>query len=377
MNDRVLFVDDDEKILSFAERSLGRRFDCITARSGEEALRMLTEQGPIAVMVTDDNMPGMKGTQLLAGARKASPDTTRIMLTGYAEQSIAVDAVNEGAVFRFLNKPIRLKTLMDVVDLGVRQYRLVTAERELLDRTLRETVRTLADMLAIARPEQYGRAARLRRILGLLKTHLPPIAEWELATAAALAQIGCVGGYDEDHEARLAADIEAGAVHIAGIPRLEAIAGGIRYQRKNFDGSGYPEDGISGRKIPLLGRVLRLAIEWDRLESAGMPAAETAASLRAAPGLVDPDLLEKLAESANTGSQLPNQRMRIDALSDRAVLAEDLRTDDGEIVVCRGHRVDALLRRRLRALMDNGALSGGRCILVESAEDKGPLPAAG
>ena len=367
MNDTVLFVDDDEKILRFAERSLGRRYDCVTARSGEEALQMLTERERVAVIVTDDNMPGMKGTQLLARARKVSPDTTRIMLTGYAEQSIAVDAVNEGAVFRFLNKPIRLKTLIDVVDLGVRQYQLVTAERE-----------PLADLLAMARPEQYGRAARLRRILGLLTPHLPPIAGWELATAAALAQIGCVGGNDEQDERRLAADTEAGAVQISRIPRLESVAGGIRYQLKNFDGSGYPEDGISGRKIPLLGRVLRLAIEWDRLENTGMPATEVAAWLRAAPGLVDPDLLEKLAESAADESRLPSRQVRIDRLVEGAVLAEDLWTDDGDTVVCcRGHRVDALLRRRLQALVEAGEVSGSNAVLVQWPDDASPLPAAG
>lgn len=353
MNDRVLFVDDDEKILRFAERSLGRKFQCVTARSADEALRILQNEEPVAVIVSDENMPGTRGTRLLAETRRISPDTTRIMLTGYADQSIAVDAVNEGAVFRFLNKPVRMKTLIDVVELGMRQYRLVTAERELLDRTLRETARTLSDLLALVRPAVFGRAARLRRLVRLLGPHLPRIADWELEMAVALAQTGLLDASPQVEWRRLAQNSEAGALVISRIPRLESIAGGIRYQYKNFDGSGYPEDGIDGRKIPLLGRVLRLINEWDGLQAEGGEPDEIAQRLREAPGRVDPDLLEYLAEALQA-ERPSTTRVPTDQLPDDVVLAEDIITDAGTLLACRGHRVDDLLRQRLKVAAESG-----------------------
>lgn len=386
MTERVLVVDDDVNILNFAKRALGRYFECVTADSAAGALEILRQEEPVAVIVSDDNMPGIRGTQLLAEARKISPDTTRIMLTGYADQQIAVDAVNEGAVFRFLNKPIRLKTLTEVVELGVRQYQLVTAERQLLNHTLRGTVRTLSDLLGLTSPELYGRTARLRRLVGLLAPQLSHVAGWELETAVALARIGHAcsqSGIDDDTDLedpavrRLAEDTEAAAVVISRIPRLESIAGGIRYQFKNFDGSGFPGDGLSGKKIPLLGRVLRLASKWDDLEVGGHGARAVAERLRSTPGIVDPDLLEQLAAAMEAEETATVRCVTLDELADDAILADDIESAQGTLLVARGHQVDELLRRRLRALEEAGIIGASIRVCASGPVDEPVLRGTG
>jgi len=105
MPNKVLLVDDETNVLQAYTRVLRRRFDLEVAQGGAEALESLARSGPFAVIVSDMRMPGMDGVELLAQVRERFPDTTRIMLTGNADQATAMAAVNLGAIFRFLTKP--------------------------------------------------------------------------------------------------------------------------------------------------------------------------------------------------------------------------------------------------------------------------------
>src|SRR5271165_7207816 len=105
MAEKMLLVDDDSNILDGYRRSLSREFLMETALGGQQALKLVAENGPFAVVVSDMRMPEMDGIQLLSKIKAQSPDTIRIMLTGNADMDTAIDAINEGAIFRFLNKP--------------------------------------------------------------------------------------------------------------------------------------------------------------------------------------------------------------------------------------------------------------------------------
>jgi CheY-like chemotaxis protein len=156
MNERVLCVDDDPNVLAGYQRGLRKQWHLETASSGQAALGLLETQGPYAVIVADMQMPGMNGVELLTRARTLAPDTVRIMLTGNADQKTAVEAVNEGHVFRFLNKPCSAEMLALVLDAAVRQYRLVVAERELLEKTLSGSVKILTEILSLQDPRTFG-----------------------------------------------------------------------------------------------------------------------------------------------------------------------------------------------------------------------------
>ena len=90
MNNRILFVDDDPNLLAALSRSLRKLFTFDTALSGAEALQKLDRDGPYAVVVADQTMPGMSGVELLETVRELAPDTVRLMLTGNADQKSAV-----------------------------------------------------------------------------------------------------------------------------------------------------------------------------------------------------------------------------------------------------------------------------------------------
>src|SRR5271157_874708 len=105
MAERILLVDDDSNVLEGYLRTLSREFRLEIAHGGQEALKLATDNGPYAVVVSDMRMPGMDGIQLLSKIKALSPDTIRVMLTGNAEIETATNAINEGNIFRFLNKP--------------------------------------------------------------------------------------------------------------------------------------------------------------------------------------------------------------------------------------------------------------------------------
>src|SRR5580700_1781491 len=102
MADKVLFVDDESLVLESYRRMLYREFEVETALGGEQGLAILRERGPFSVVISDMRMPGMSGAQFLAKVRQASPDTVRMLLTGYTDLMAVVEAVNEGNIFRFL-----------------------------------------------------------------------------------------------------------------------------------------------------------------------------------------------------------------------------------------------------------------------------------
>ncbi len=128
---RVLFVDDEANLLAGLQRQFRRDFDLLTASSGAEGLEKISAAGPFAVVVSDYAMPGMNGVEFLRQAHERSPETVGIMLTGQSELEVAVDALREGRIFRFLRKPCPAELLRRTIVDALEQYRLITAEQRL------------------------------------------------------------------------------------------------------------------------------------------------------------------------------------------------------------------------------------------------------
>ncbi len=129
MKSKVLLVDDDAMVLAGLKRQLRNQFRIETALSGEEGLRKIEEDGPYAVIVSDYFMPGMNGIEFLCRAKKTDPDSMRMMLTGSADMSTAIKAVNEGSIFQFHPKPCPADTLGKAIQSGIDAYRKTTTDQ--------------------------------------------------------------------------------------------------------------------------------------------------------------------------------------------------------------------------------------------------------
>jgi sigma-B regulation protein RsbU (phosphoserine phosphatase) len=126
MKEKILLVDDEPKVLAAIKRQLRKEFRFETALSGEEALKVIDEKGPFAVVVSDYKMPGMNGIDFLCKVKTVDPATVRMMLTGSADMSTAIAAVNEGSIFQFHPKPCPADTLGKAIKSGIDKYRATT-----------------------------------------------------------------------------------------------------------------------------------------------------------------------------------------------------------------------------------------------------------
>ena len=137
MQNRVLFVDDDPKVLAGIRRQLRKRVPIETVDSGSAGLEAISDKGPFSVVVSDYCMPEMNGIEFLARVRQTAPETVRMLLTGSADLQAAIQAVNQGNIFRFLTKPCSPEQLMEALDSGIKQYRHTRRERKFNQRTRR------------------------------------------------------------------------------------------------------------------------------------------------------------------------------------------------------------------------------------------------
>lgn len=120
---KMLVVDDEPDNLDLLYRTFRRNFNVLKAESGIDALDVLQDQGEVAVIISDQRMPEMKGTEFLQKTVKEFPDTVRIILTGFTDVEDLVQAINDGQVYKYITKPWDPEKLKEVVDHAASSYR--------------------------------------------------------------------------------------------------------------------------------------------------------------------------------------------------------------------------------------------------------------
>jgi CheY-like chemotaxis protein len=131
---KILVVDDEPDNLDLLYRTFRRDFNVLKADSGVNALQLLEEEGEVAVIISDQRMPEMKGTEFLSRTLPQFPDTVRIILTGFTDIEDLVEAINAGQVFKYITKPWDSGELKDVVQRAAATYDLLKQRTEELRR---------------------------------------------------------------------------------------------------------------------------------------------------------------------------------------------------------------------------------------------------
>ena len=381
--EKILFVDDETQVLAAFERNLRRQFNVDTAHGGQTGLTAISERGPYAVIVSDMRMPGMDGVQFLATAKERAPDSVRMMLTGQADFESAAQVVNQGNIFRFLTKPCPPEVLVTALEDGLRQYGLIMAEKELLEKTLSGAIRVFSEILAMADPRSFDRSLALRELAGRLAKAMGIQGVWELNVAAMLSQLGNVtlpgaviakaraGQPLSNLEARLFTRVpELGYNLLSHIPRLESVARIIYYQNKRFDGHGFPDDEIKEEALPLGARILKVLTDLAQLMVDGTGLSEALASLSRRNGWYDPIVLAAARTCFLTSTDKAVASMRntisakVDELRLGQVLLANVETQDGTVLFTAGN----ILRQATLEKIRNYALLDGvkEPILVQS-----------
>ncbi|MBU1229766.1 MAG: response regulator [Proteobacteria bacterium] len=337
MNRKVLFVDDDVNLLESFRRQLHKKVNLITAEGPKAGIETAARQGPFAVVISDYSMPVMNGVDMLRVIRHGNPDTVRILLTGHADVEIAIQAVNEGNIFRLLTKPCPPETIEKVLLDAFRHYDLVTAERELLEKTLKGSVSVLCDLISLVKPDVFGRVSRiLPHLRGVSKRMADP-RPWETETAAMLSVVGFITLPDslirkvEKGQPLTDAELQQflghpafGARLVGKIPRMDGVAAIVAHQEKHYEGGGVPKEAAPGEAIPLGARILKAVVDFDILLANGMPKAEAITKMERRKGAYDPKVVAALAEVINEQARYAMQKVHLHALAPGMILAEDL-----------------------------------------------------
>jgi response regulator RpfG family c-di-GMP phosphodiesterase len=392
MTEKILLVDDDQNLLAACERNFHRKFTMETAAGAEAGLRKLAERGPFAVVISDRQMPGMDGIQFLSLVRERAPDTVRIMLTGNADLEGTIKVVNEGRIFRFLTKPCPLDVLGKMIEDGLAQFRLVTAEKELLNKTLSGSIKLLTDILSMMEPESFGRAQTMRDLIGSVTKKIHADNEWEIPLAAMLAPIGHVtippelliraraGDPLSKIEEKIVSQLpETAARLLANIPRLEGVARIVRYSHKNYDGTGTPPDAVKGEALPLGARLLKILNDLAQLQSRDFNRLGALNEMSTRLGWYDPALLDAVREYYGAGQAARDAArsslsISVNDLAAGMVLHSNIETKDGTLILRAGHHITEMTLEKIRNF---DRVSGLKEPLFVEGPELTPAPPAG
>jgi putative two-component system response regulator len=271
--DKILFLDDDQNVLNALRRLFVRDFDILMSTSGPDALDLL-RKNEVSVIVSDNLMPGMKGIEFLQQAKHIAPDSVRIMLTGYGDMQAAIDAINRGEVYKFIEKPWDNDELRATIVGSVDRYRVVRSLRMADEYSLYSIAQTieLKDHYTRGHCDRVARyAVAMAEAMGIdemLKENIRR-GSWlhdggKIGVPEAI--LNYPGPLNEEQMTVVKQHPGWGAdvIKLAHLP--EPIVNIALYHHEHFDGSGYPF-GLRGDVIPIEARIVNVADIFDALTS--------------------------------------------------------------------------------------------------------------
>lgn len=272
MKDSLLFIDDEPHILTAIERIFDEGDVRVLTASGALAGLELLAQEEIAVMVTDNMMPGINGLEVLRRAREISPDTVRIMLTGHADINTAIAAINDGEVFRFVMKPWDNTSFSGIVYDALQRYRIVKKLRNGNEAVML----SIAQTIELKDPYTRGHCDRVAKYALMISEELGlsnKVME-EIKHGSWLHDCGKIGVADNilnssdalnQEEYSMVKNHTLWGAEVARLARLsERVVNIILYHHEHYDGGGYPS-GLKGSDIPLEARIVCVADAFDAM----------------------------------------------------------------------------------------------------------------
>jgi response regulator RpfG family c-di-GMP phosphodiesterase len=405
----LLFVDDEPSILSSLKRLFRPHgYRIFTGESGAAGLEIL-EKEHIDLVISDMRMPGMDGAHFLEQARLRWPSTIRILLTGYADMESTIAAINQGQIYRYINKPWDDNEIVLIVREALERRRLehengrLNSVVEAQNKALLELNAGLEQKVAERTEElnkavKYVKSAHARLKTGFINTvqafsgltemrgknlsgharrvadharilarmlELPDAEQQNVLFAALLHDIGKIGLPDAllerpfnvlegDERAEVMRHPERGQQALMQIEQLKGAAELIRAHHELYDGSGYP-DHLAGLAIPLGARILCAANDYDALTS-GTLTREPMKPKDALSYLIeqrgkryDPVVIDKYVEilSEQLKNVIDEFPMRPALLKPGMVLSRDLPHRDGYMLLTKGYVIDPAIIAQL------------------------------
>ena len=358
-NTKILYVDDEENLLSsFNSMMRKENLKIFLLHDSTKIDELLEAEGPFAIVLSDQRMPVMDGVAVLERVVQKHPETIRILVTGYSEQTDTLRAINQGRISHYIAKPWDDTEVKKNIREFVTQYNLkyentflmneLTKKNadltELLEGTVAQTVHILSDMLGYVNLHATAQVGRIRKLGSAILDLVPNVSaeeRWEILRAFDLCNLGLLvlppwiqASLNKDGIAILDRFPVAQNHHLlaAGllkdIPRLGGVAKILQYAKKDFDGTGEPTgDAVRGKDIPLGARILHILFDLEKLTTENFKGREVMIKMLQYPSKYDVELIHHVlgdaAQKRKLGSEM---RLLISDLKDGMLTLQDILT---------------------------------------------------
>ena len=362
---QILCIDDDPDVLEGLTLTLRKLGDVHVANGGAEALALAEQLPALAVVICDMRMPLRNGAEVLSDFRRLHPDATRVLLTGYSDIDDAVAAINNGHIFRFLHKPCDSGPLNEAIGDAIAQHRLVTAEKVLLEQTVRGCVQILVEGLAINSPAAYGQCQRVCTLVKSLVKKGGGMPTWVPEVAIMMSGLGLVPldasvqekvlfgkPLDADEQERLIKSQQGVLEMLEKIPRIEQVRDLMRLLESSLLGQMESQPEMIQR-LDKLAKLIAMVRQYVRLEATGMRSSEAITQLKRA-AEVPEAWLDALGEDVSDDDNSHAVEMRMEVpmslLLGGMVLVQPIHNANGMLLAPSGHTVSDGFVRRLSEL---------------------------
>jgi response regulator RpfG family c-di-GMP phosphodiesterase len=365
-NPQILVVEDEGIVAAdIQDRLISLGYDVpATVASGEEAILKIPHLSPDLVLM-DIVLQGEKDGIEIAEEIRQRFEIPVVFLTAHADDS-TLKRAKVAEPFAYILKPFEEKELQTALEMALYKHkvereraRLVIDEKQRLTRTVEASIKTLTKVLSVADPSSYQFGQKVQEYMHRCTESLKLEQAEELEYAALLCRIGFVTvppilvqklrsgitlqAADKDVIIRIP---EAGRNLLAGYPSLESVGKIVYYQNKNFNGTGFPADGVGGVNIPFGARLLKILIDFVENEALENSKHRALEKMKGTPGQYDPKLLEDVTVAVSTGPKkgraIPLKDLAVDQ-----VLVEPIETNDGVLVLNAGNKVTPWMLKKL------------------------------
>ncbi len=364
-NRKVLYVDDETHLLSSFTSLMWREQLQIHTLSDSSLIEsVLDREGPFAVVISDQRMPGLDGVTTLNRVKERHPDTIRIMLTGYADFEDTRRAINEAGISRYINKPWDDDALKRIVHESILQYNLQAENKhltsqlaaqnkilqELLEGTVAQSVRLLTHLISYINPSASNQTERVRKLGKAALALINDISveeRWAITRALDLFNLGIAllpswiqvtlnkeGLHSLERFPAARAHNLVAAELLKNIPRFEEVARIIKYQNKDFNGAGEPvTEIITGKNLPLGSRLLHILIDLDNQSTEHFKGKEVLQSMLHYPKKYDVELIRLMLEGPSPQQTENEIQVTIPELQEGMIVLEDIVADNRQILL--------------------------------------------
>ncbi len=365
-NKKVLYVDDEENLLSSFSSLMRREGYHIQTLSDSLSIGTVLERdGPFALVISDQRMPGLDGVGVLKKVKESHAETIRILLTGFASLEDTQRAINESGIARYLNKPWDDEALKQLVRECVDQFNLISENKyltlrlarqnaaltDMLDGTVAQSIRLLSNLLFYINPGAANQTERVRKLGRLMLDMVPGVSaeeRWDVERALDLFNIGIAmlpplvqvslnkdGLHTIDRFPLAANHFIVAADLLKDVPQFSGVAEIIRLQAKNYDGSGKPEaDQTMGNNIPLGARLLHILLDLEKMSTPNFRGKDVLKGMLKRKGIYDTGLIDLMLNgSVSPKGGRKEQDITLFHIAPGMTLLEDIRTQLGMVLL--------------------------------------------